>query len=77
MSWGPSACGRPDYPAVYTKVSAVRDWIKCFCSAQMLQMEIIKAGEIPQAGNLYRLVCKCRRQIKVIHTHIAIAVFNL
>jgi len=36
-------CGIPDYPAVYTKVSAVRDWILNLCSAQIIPKGIIKA----------------------------------
>ena len=27
VSWGHWDCGHPEYPAVYTKVSVVRDWI--------------------------------------------------
>ena len=32
VTWGPTECGRADYPAVYTKVSVVRDWIKKQCA---------------------------------------------
>ena len=47
VSWGAWDCGRPDYPAVYTKVSAVRDWIIHLCSAQIISKGITKADAIP------------------------------
>ena len=31
VSWGQRECGHADYPAVYTKVSAVRNWILKHC----------------------------------------------
>jgi secreted trypsin-like serine protease len=40
VSWGRRyICGHPDYPALYTKVSAVRHWIKCICNAEIQQTE--------------------------------------
>jgi hypothetical protein len=35
------------YPTVYTKVSAVRNWIINACSAPIVSMEITKADAIP------------------------------
>jgi len=49
MSWGYKDCGHPDYPAVYTKVSAVRDWIINLCSAGIIPKGITKAAAIPWA----------------------------
>ena len=40
-------CGHPDSPAVYTKVSAVRDWIIHLCSAGIIPKGIIKADAMP------------------------------
>ena len=64
VSWGPWDCEHPDYPAGYTMVSAVRDWLIHLCSAQIIPKGITRAVAIPEAGNLYLVVCKCRRQIK-------------
>jgi len=47
VSWGPIDCGHPDYPEVYTKVSAVRTWIEHLCSAQIIPKGITKADAIP------------------------------
>jgi secreted trypsin-like serine protease len=51
LSWGWN-CGDPYcyygyFPAVYTKVSAVRNWILNACSAPIVAMEITKADAIP------------------------------
>ena len=46
VSWGPVECGHPDYPAVYTKVSALWDWILYACNLQKIPMEITKAGTV-------------------------------
>jgi secreted trypsin-like serine protease len=40
-------CGNSYYPAVYTKVSAVRDWILNVCNAQTIPKGIIKADAKP------------------------------
>jgi secreted trypsin-like serine protease len=40
-------CGHPYYPAVYTKVSAVWDWILYYCSAEKIPKGIIKADAVP------------------------------
>ena len=47
VSWGPTECGHADYPAVYTKVSVVRDWIIRQCALEKMPMEITKAYVIP------------------------------
>jgi len=47
VSWGPGKCGLVGYPAVYTKVSALLDWILYTCSLQKIPMEITKAGAMP------------------------------
>ena len=47
VSWGPTECGRANYPAVYTKVSAVRDWILKQCGLKKIPMGIIKAVAMP------------------------------
>jgi secreted trypsin-like serine protease len=43
---GPSECGHPDYPAIYTKVSAVGNWIIHLCRAQIIPKVITKSDEI-------------------------------
>jgi secreted trypsin-like serine protease len=40
-------CGNPEFPAVYTKVSAVRDWIMILCSSGIIPKGIIKADAMP------------------------------
>jgi secreted trypsin-like serine protease len=40
-------CGNPKYPAVYTKVSAVWDWIVKVCNAGKVSKGIIKADAVP------------------------------
>ena len=40
-------CGHPDNPAVYTKVSAVREWITILCSVGVIPKGITKADPIP------------------------------
>ena len=47
VSWGTLDCGHPDYPEIYTKVSAVRTWIEHLCSAQIIPKGITKADAIP------------------------------
>jgi secreted trypsin-like serine protease len=48
VSWEPSGyCGHPDNPAVYTKVSAVRDWIIIVCSVSIIPKGITKAVAVP------------------------------
>jgi secreted trypsin-like serine protease len=47
VSWGTMDCAHPNYPEVYTKVSAVRKWIIDVCTAQAIPKGIIKADEIP------------------------------
>jgi secreted trypsin-like serine protease len=47
VSWGAWDCGLPDYPEVYTKVSAVRNWIIYISSAKIIPNVIIKADAIP------------------------------
>jgi secreted trypsin-like serine protease len=44
---GPSECGHADYPAVYTKVSAVRSWIMGICSSKNIPTGITKAEAMP------------------------------
>ena len=47
VSWGTWDCAHPDYPEVYTKVSAVRDWIIHLCSAQIIPKAITKVDAMP------------------------------
>jgi secreted trypsin-like serine protease len=47
VSWGPHDCGYAEYPAVYVKVSHVKDWITYLCSAQIIPKGITKAPAIP------------------------------
>jgi len=44
---GPAECGHPDYPEIFTKVSAVRNWIMHLCSAGIIPKGITKADAIP------------------------------
>ena len=46
VSWH-SDCGSSIWPAVYTKVSAVRKWIINLCNAQTIPKGIIKADAMP------------------------------
>jgi len=43
VSWGPVECGQVGFPAVYTKVSALWDWILYACNLEKIPMEITKA----------------------------------
>ena len=47
VSWGPTECGHADDPAVYTKVSAVWNWILKQCGLQKIPKGITKAGAMP------------------------------
>jgi len=47
VSSGAGDCGLPDYPEIYTKVSAVRDWIIHLCSAQIIPKGITTVDAIP------------------------------
>jgi len=47
VSWAEWDCGNSPYPAIYTKVSAVRDWITTLCSASVIPKGITKADPIP------------------------------
>ena len=48
VSWAQEQrCGFVPYPAIYTKVSAVRDWITTLCSAGVIPKGIAKADPIP------------------------------
>jgi secreted trypsin-like serine protease len=47
VSFGEWNCGNPSYPTVYTKVSAVRDWIVHQRSDYKVPKEITKADAIP------------------------------
>jgi secreted trypsin-like serine protease len=40
-------CADPKYPAVYTKVSAVREWILNVCNTQIIPKGIIKTDAMP------------------------------
>ena len=40
-------CGSSIWPAVYTKVSAVQEWITDICSSQIVDKGIIKADAMP------------------------------
>jgi len=46
VSWGPLEFGRSHYPAVYSKVSAVLDWILNRCGLFKIPREIFKADAI-------------------------------
>jgi len=43
----PWDCGNAYHPAIYTKVSAVRNWIIDKCSTRVIPKGITKAGAIP------------------------------
>jgi secreted trypsin-like serine protease len=47
VSWVPVGCGYAEYPAVYTNVYLVKEWILYLCSAQIIPKEITKAPAIP------------------------------
>jgi len=47
VSWTHWDCGSAYYPTIYTKVSAVRDWITTLCSAGVIPNGITKADPIP------------------------------
>lgn len=47
VSWGPVDCGLVGYPAVYTKVSALWDWILNACNLQKMPKEITKVRAMP------------------------------
>ena len=40
-------CGNPNYPALYTKVSALRNWIISACNGQTIPKGVIKADAKP------------------------------
>jgi secreted trypsin-like serine protease len=40
-------CGNDFFPGIYTKVSAVREWIINVCNAQIIPKEIIKVDAMP------------------------------
>jgi secreted trypsin-like serine protease len=50
VSWGSQECLHTELPAVYVKVSVVKDWILYLCSAEILPIipdRITKAPAIP------------------------------
>jgi len=47
VSWTYWDCGNTAHPALYTKVSAVRDWIINLCSTGIIPNAITKADAIP------------------------------